>query len=187
MSPRIYTEVVTVGGTSIYHVTSDPNGVLQAARGSLAMDSSAPPNVWQNQDGGTTWATLGGGGSTAPSWFGTTLNAVPVSLFTDGIGATYNLPDNSAFKFSWQIVALSAAGDVAGFQVSGVIKRGAGAVTTALVGAPVLESTGSDASLAGATVTAVADAVNGALAPQVTGVAATTINWMVTMASFSQV
>lgn len=128
---------------------------------------------------------LAGGGS-APSWFGTTINAVPTQLFTDGIGAQYILTNLSVIKFTWEIVAGSAAG-AAGFKVSGVIKRGVGAGTTALVGAPILETTGTDPALATATVTAVADNVNGALVPVVQGVAATTIKWVVTMASYSLV
>lgn len=123
----------------------------------------------------------GGGGSSATSWTNTTTNATPTELFTDGVSARYALADNSAVKFTWEVIARSTAGAVAGFKVSGVIKRNSGAGTTALVGTPVLETTGADSALSTATVTATADAVNGALAPQVTGVAATTIEWVVVM------
>jgi hypothetical protein len=52
---RIYTDIVTVGSIEIYQVSSDPNGVLSARRGSLAVDNSVSPKVWQNTDGATSW------------------------------------------------------------------------------------------------------------------------------------
>jgi hypothetical protein len=64
MAPRIYTSVVNVGGIAIYNVTSDPNGVLVAPLGSLAVRSDlAPGDVYQNSDGGTTWISIKGGGT----------------------------------------------------------------------------------------------------------------------------
>lgn len=61
MAPRTYNSIVTVDGVSLYDVNGDPNGVLTATRGSLAMQSDSA-NVWQNTDGGTTWTSLAGGG-----------------------------------------------------------------------------------------------------------------------------
>lgn len=63
MGARIYTSVVTIGNVSIYQVNADPNGVLTASLGSIAIRSDAAPgNLYQNSDGGTTWVPVGGGG-----------------------------------------------------------------------------------------------------------------------------
>lgn len=60
MSGRIYQDVVTVGNVSIYQVAADPNGVLDAAVGSLAIQNS-PAQTWQNTDGLTSWNLIGAG------------------------------------------------------------------------------------------------------------------------------
>ncbi len=97
MAPRIYTIVVTIGDISLYQVTGDPNGSLQATRGSVAFDDSSPPKVWQNTDGATAWTDIssgGGGGSTAPLVFGTgSLSASTTTRFLypgydDGLAQT---------------------------------------------------------------------------------------------------
>lgn len=67
MSARIYTSVVTVGDTSIYQVTGDPNGALNAVRGSLAIDNASPPNIWQNSDGASAWSIAGGSFTMPPN------------------------------------------------------------------------------------------------------------------------
>ncbi len=57
---RIYTQVITVGDVEIYQVTGAPSGTLQARNGSLAIDNSSPPTMWQNIDGVTSWEVLTG-------------------------------------------------------------------------------------------------------------------------------
>jgi hypothetical protein len=66
-------------GPRIILVDSNPNGVVQAPKGSFALDRGAP-TIWQNTDGGTTWQ-FGGVSGTVPDgtavgdmlvWNGTT-------------------------------------------------------------------------------------------------------------------
>jgi len=77
--------------------------------------------------------------------------------------------------------------DAAGWEIKGVISRGAAAANTALVGTPSVALLGATtgAITAGwgtvSNVAAVADTTNGALQIQVTGAASTTINWSATI------
>lgn len=115
-----------------------------------------------------------------PQWSVQTLNATPTALPYEGSPTSFRLRSNSAVKFTMEVVARSSAGDVAGFRISGVAKRAGGVGTTTIVGYTV-EPTGADPALATATVAPVADVSDGSIAPQATGVAATTINWKATM------
>ncbi len=59
MGGRVYTDVVTIGNVSIYNVVVDPNGVLSAPLGSLAIqDTAGDPTTWQNTNGGTAWSIV---------------------------------------------------------------------------------------------------------------------------------
>jgi len=89
------------------------------------------------------------------------------------------LPNNSAYYFRGECIAgVTGAGDTKGWYIEGVIKRGAGVGTTALVGTPSVTSLYADAGAATWAVTATADTTNGGLAITVTGAAATTIRWV---------
>jgi hypothetical protein len=89
------------------------------------------------------------------------------------------LPSNSAYYFRGEVVAgVTGAGDTKGWYVEGVIKRGAGVGTTALVGTPTVSSLYADVGAATWAVTATADTTNGGLAITVTGQASTTIRWV---------
>lgn len=89
------------------------------------------------------------------------------------------LPNNSAYYFRGECIAgKTAAGDTKGWYIEGVIKRGAGVATTAIVGTATVTSNYADAGAATWNVTATADIVNGGLAITVTGQAATTIRWV---------
>jgi len=89
------------------------------------------------------------------------------------------LPNNSAYYFRGEIIAgVTGAGDTKGWYVEGVIKRGAGVGTTALVGTPTVSSLYADVGAATWAVTATADTTNGGLAITVTGQASTTIRWV---------
>lgn len=110
----------------------------------------------------------------------TTSDATPVSLATDGTPAATTvmvIPANSAVMCRAQVVARSSTGDVAGFELLGVFKRD-GAGNTTVVGAPTVITVASDAGLATATCTLVANDTLEAVEIQVTGIAATTIYWM---------
>ena len=89
------------------------------------------------------------------------------------------LPNNSAYYFRGEVIAgVTGAGNTKGWYVEGVIKRGAGVGTTALVGTPTVTSLYADAGAATWSITATADTTNGALAITVTGQASTTIRWV---------
>jgi len=88
------------------------------------------------------------------------------------------LPNNSAYFFQGQVIAgVTGAGDTKGWTVEGVIKRGANAASTVLVGSTVMSSYG-DAGAVTWVVALTADTTNGGLAITVTGQAATTIRWV---------
>jgi hypothetical protein len=89
------------------------------------------------------------------------------------------LPNNSAYYFKGTVIAgKTGAGDTKGWTIEGVIKRGAGVGTTAIVGTATVTSLYADAGAATWAVTATADTTNGGLAITVTGQAATTIRWV---------
>jgi hypothetical protein len=88
------------------------------------------------------------------------------------------LPNNAAYFFTGEVIAgVTGAGDTKGWTVEGVIKRGANAASTALVGSTVT-SMYADAGAATWAITATADTTNGGLAITVTGQASTTIRWV---------
>ncbi|WP_161600972.1 right-handed parallel beta-helix repeat-containing protein [Teichococcus oryzae] len=103
---------------------------------------------------------------------GSTTNAEPTQLgpIGAGTGPVYTLPNNSAVMFRATIVARTSSGASAAWTARGLIKRGADASATTLVGASVTAEF-SDAAFASATVTALADTTGGGLAIQVTGLA----------------
>lgn len=89
------------------------------------------------------------------------------------------LPNNSAYYFKGEVVAgVTGGGNTKGWFIEGVIKRGANAASTALVGTPTVTSNYADAGASTWTVAAAADTTNGGLKITVTGQAATTIRWV---------
>ena len=86
------------------------------------------------------------------------------------------LPNNSAYYFKGTVVAgVTGGGNTKGWTVEGVIKRGANAASTALVGTPTVLSSYGDAGATTWALTATADTTNGGLAITFTGQAGTTI------------
>ena len=88
------------------------------------------------------------------------------------------LPNNPAFAFRGRLIARSSTGDVAVWTIDGLVKRGANAAATALVGTPTATQTFADAGATGWVVTIDADTTNGSLRIRVTGAASTTIHWV---------
>jgi hypothetical protein len=114
------------------------------------------------------------------NWYGTTADATATEILLGGTAAQRCvLLNNSAFMFSMQVVCgVTGGGNTSGWEIKGVIKRGAGAASTALVGTPTVTSVGTnDVNHA---IAVSADTTNGSLNVTVTGVAATTIKWNVT-------
>jgi hypothetical protein len=86
------------------------------------------------------------------------------------------LPNNSAYYFKGEIVAgVTGGGNTKGWYIEGVIKRGANAAATALVGSPTVTSNYADAGASTWSIAVTADTTNGGLAVTFTGQAGTTI------------
>jgi hypothetical protein len=112
-----------------------------------------------------------------------TTNATATVLASDAnAAATTNqitLPNNSAYSFRGQVIAgKTAAGDTKGWSIEGVIKRGANAASTVLVGTPTVTSLYADAGASTWAVAVTANATLGCITITVTGQAATTIRWV---------
>ena len=112
-----------------------------------------------------------------------TTDATATVLCSNGAAASTTnqvvLPNNSAYFFTGSVIAgVTGAGDTKGWSIEGVIKRGAGVGTTAIVGTATVTSLYADAGAATWALTATADTTNGALKITVTGQAATTIRWV---------
>ena len=85
------------------------------------------------------------------------------------------LPNNSAYYFTGEVISgVTAGGDSKGWSISGVIKRGANAAATTLVGSTVT-SLYADAGATTWTIGLTADTTNGGLKVTFTGQASTTI------------
>jgi len=86
------------------------------------------------------------------------------------------LPNNSAYYFRGEVVSgVTGGGNTKGWTIEGVIKRGANAASTALVGTPTVTSSYADAGASTWTIAVTADTTNGGLAVTFTGQASTTI------------
>jgi len=108
-----------------------------------------------------------------------TTDATATVLATDGNAAgTTNqviLPNNSAYYFKGEVISgVTGGGNTKGWEISGVIKRGANAASTTLVGSTVT-SLYADAGASTWSIALTADTTNGGLAVTFTGQASTTI------------
>jgi hypothetical protein len=117
---------------------------------------------------------------------GQTADATPATLTAQGsvVAAVQvnTLPNNAVYAVRVQVVASQAAtGDVAGWEITGVVKRGANAATTAIVGTPVVTLLAADAGAAAWTCALIANTTYGAAVVQATGEADKTIAWVATM------
>ena len=109
-----------------------------------------------------------------------TTNATATALTCDsGAAGSTNqviLPNNSAYYFRGEIISgVTGGGDAKGFFIEGVIKRGANAASTALVGTPTVTSNYADAGASAWAIAVTADTTNGGLRVTFTGQASTTI------------
>ena len=109
-----------------------------------------------------------------------TTDATPTVLVSDTAAASglnqVILPNNSAYYFRGEIVSgVTGGGNTKGWYIEGVIKRGANAASTALVGTPTVTSSYADAGASTWTIAITADTTNGGLAVTFTGQAGTTI------------
>ena len=109
-----------------------------------------------------------------------TTDATPTVLASNSSAASGTnqviLPNNSAYYFRGTVVAgVTGGGNTKGWTIEGVIKRGANAAATSIVGTATVLSSYADAGAATWALTATADTTNGGLAITFTGQAATTI------------
>ena len=129
-------------------------------------------------------STTAGGSQSALLVLGVqTTDATATVLRSDTSAASgtnqVTLPNNSAYYFRGEVIAgVTGAGDTKGWYIEGVIKRGANAASTAIVGAATVTSLYADAGAATWAVTATANTTLGCLKIEVTGAAATTIRWV---------
>lgn len=111
-----------------------------------------------------------------------TTNATPKALGTAfasaSAGNTVVMPDNSTYDFVAYVVGRNGTTASASYKIEGTAKRGSGAGTVALVGTPTVTSKGVDAGASGWAVAVVANTSLGSIDVQVTGAAATTVNWL---------
>jgi hypothetical protein len=107
----------------------------------------------------------------------TTTDATSTSLTLDG-STQLGLPqDNSTYVFRALVVGRRTdAGDNAGFEVRGVIKRDVGAATTAIVGTVTTTALGASDATWGST--AIADTTNGRLTIRVNGAVGKSVRWL---------
>ena len=108
----------------------------------------------------------------------TDATATALSSANSAAGSTNQviLPNNSAYFFTGEVISgVTGGGNTKGWTIEGVIKRGANAASTALVGTPTVTSTYADAGAATWAIAVTADTTNGGLRVTFTGQAATTI------------
>jgi hypothetical protein len=109
-----------------------------------------------------------------------TTDATATALTSNTSAATTTnqviLPNNSAYFFTGEIISgVTGGGNTKGFTIEGVIKRGANAASTALVGTPTVTSMYADVGAATWAIAVTADTTNGGIRVTFTGQAATTI------------
>lgn len=110
-----------------------------------------------------------------------TSDATPAPVTANGTSASainqHTMPNNSAYMFRAKVVARSSS-DAAAYEITGLIRRGANAASTALEGTPTVTVIAESGGATAWDVAAVADTTQGALQIQVTGAAATNIKWV---------
>ena len=111
-----------------------------------------------------------------------TTGAAPTSLTTDGLsvgtGNMAVMPANSAYFCRLRVLARNTStNESMSWSGTALIKRGANAASTTLIGSTIASDFG-DAGMSACTVTLSADTTFGALAVTVTGLAGVTVRWV---------
>lgn len=136
-------------------------------------------------DGALAYGYSNGTGSTQLEQFMPRMNTsddTPVVLTTSGFGISIStlpvMPNNSAYYCRIRVLARNTAtNESMSWSGTALIKRGANAASTTLVGSSIASDFG-DAAMSACTVTLSADTTYGALAVIVTGLASTSIRWV---------
>jgi len=185
---------------SASHATTETNNVMSMrSTGAISMGQSSLPTGLNSlaigQAGTTnnihskfaigTHTTVGKGQSGITTLNVETTDATQTTITSDQAAASATnqliLPDLSAQSFYAIIVGNDGGSAAVMFDVVGLIRRGANASTTALVGTPTVTQLFTDASLSASSIAVVADTTNGGLSVKATGIAATTISWTCTI------
>jgi hypothetical protein len=149
------------------------NGRYGSTRGIVGNISFPASNVPIAQSGGASQSALLVLGRQT-----TDATATALTSDTSAAGTTNQviLPNNSAYFFTGEVVSgVTGGGNTKGWTIEGVIKRGANAASTALVGTPTVTSTYADAGASTWVIAVTADTTNGGIRVTFTGQAATTI------------
>jgi hypothetical protein len=151
-------------------ISGGTNGITRSIQGYVAIPAcSSPISAIQ---GSTQGGVLALGRETTDA---------TATILTSNVNAAAGtnqviMPNNSAYFFKGEVISgVTGGGDTKGWTIEGVIKRGAGVGTTALVGTPTVVSTYGDAGASTWTIAVTADTTNGGLRVTFTGQAATTI------------
>ena len=141
-------------------------------RGSIIFGANASTAIGSN----------GGEQSSITHYKGQTTNATATTIGTAGTGPdtirSITLPNNSAYGFTMTVVgAVGSGGNTSMWKFEGLIKRGANAASTAIVGNVVKNRIAYDSG-ASAWDVAVTANTSGSLVVTVTGQASTTIRWI---------
>jgi hypothetical protein len=112
-----------------------------------------------------------------------TTDSTPESATADSLAESSTnvsvLPNNHAYAITATIIARdTTTGDAASWKIEGLVKRGADAASTSIVGTPSLSTIAKDTGAAGWTVELVADTTLGAAKVEVTGETGSTIHWV---------
>lgn len=174
-----------VGGTlanssAEYGVILGGNALIQNVKGKVVSGTGSYSRI-SNGEAQTGTTTL----------MGVTTSATPVVLTADKSSASTSnqllLTDKQSMVFRGKVVAKrkgsESATSSAGWEFSGVIRRDAGAASTALVAAVTPTLIAADTDAAAWTIAVTADTTNGALAVTVTGEASKSILWVCTLHS----
>ena len=173
----------TVGGS----YASIGGGAYNTASGG---DSTIPGGKYATTNGIQGLLSYGFAGGTLGqnqmSFFGgraDTANATPTRLTANAGAASASnqltLRTNSVFRVRGTVVACNTSTNAAKeWTFEALIKRGASASATAIVGTPTITSTFADTAVASWAIAISADTTNGALAITGTGAASTSIRWM---------
>lgn len=174
-----------VGGTLAnssagYGVILGGNALIQNVKGKVVSGTGSYSRI-SNGEAQTGTTTL----------MGVTTSATPVVLTADKSSASTSnqllLTDKQSMVFRGKVVAKrkgsESATSSAGWEFSGVIRRGADAASTALVAAVTPTLIAADTDAAAWTIAVTADTTNGALAVTVTGEASKSILWVCTLHS----
>lgn len=201
---KLYTEnyvagtINVVSGNNSFAIGEDNNvsgsdalalGVsnISAGLGSVAMGNSANAGFpGQVAFASGRFAVVGDAQGSDYVYRGHTITQFPIEIFLDGAASRLILSNNSAIAFEALAVArrTDIVGDYAAFRLEGLIKRDAGAATTAIVAVNQTIISRSNTNL---NVLISADTINGSLKMSVQGAIGQQYNWVVRLISVEEI